>query len=517
MIGPKMMNARQLLLIATASAVTLSLVATPSYAETLQDVIAYAYETNPGLQAQRAAVRAGDESYVQARAGYGLNVTASAGETSYEIRRDGAKADAINNNIGLSAVQPLYTGGRVRARVAESEAQILAAREQLRRYEMDVMLRVVAAYVGVRRDEQLLKIAQEAAEVLQRGLNDTQAKFDVKTVTITDLAQSRARLSQAQTQLINAREQLAVSRAQFLAVVGQNPGQLEPPPVLEPLPASIDQAFDAAENNNPQLLAAQYTEQGSRARIARAKANAMPSITARVDIQRTPLEPYRPGLYDNTRSASVVLTQPLFAAGQISSGIRQATEENNRDRLSIDETRLQLVQNVTQAWERVASLRQQLETLQEEVKSNELAFLGVRAEERFALRSNIEILNAIAELNSAQQNLTRARAGEYVGRVQLLALMGTLTPQVLSVGVEPYDPGRNFRRVKNRGVTPLELPVHILDAIGSVPIGKPRPASIAQARPAGSPPQPTPAPAAPTTSVLEIIKKDPAATTLPDS
>lgn len=512
------MTAHQLFLIATASAVTLnfSLAVASSYAETLPEVLAYAYDTNPGLQAQRAAVRAGDESYVQARAGYGLNVTASAGETSYEIRREGAKADAVNNNVGLSVVQPLYTGGRVHARVAESEAQILAAREQLRRYEMDVMLRVVAAYVGVRRDEQLLTIAQEAEEILRRGLNDTQAKFDVHTVTITDLAQSRARLSQAQTQLINAREQLAVSRAQFMAVVGQNPGQLEPPPVLEQLPASIDQAFDAAENNNPHLLAARYTEQGSRARIARAKANAMPSISARLDIQRTPFQPFQPEPYDNSRSASVVLTQPLFAAGQIRSEIRQATEENNRDRLTIDETRLQLIQNVTQAWERVVSLRQQLETLQEEVKSNELAFLGVRAEERFALRSNIEILNAIAELNSAQQNITRARAAEYVSRVQLLVLMGTLTPEVLSVETQPYDPAHNFRRVKNRGLTPLELPVHILDAVGSVPIGRPRPASIAQAQPAGSPSEPPPAPATPRTSVLEIIKKDPAATTLPN-
>jgi len=240
------MNLRLMLKSSTAIAVSLCMAAFPSSAETLSEVIAYAYDNNPGLQAQRAAVRAADKSYVQARAGYGLNISAQAGETSYEIRRDGAKADAITNSMSVTAVQPLYTGGRVRARVSEAEAQILAGREQLRRYEMDVMVRVVAAYAGVRRDEQLLKIAQETVAVLQRGLSDTQAKYDVRTVTITDLAQSRARLSQARTQLFNAQEQLAATRSQFLAVVGQNPGQLEPLPPLEQLPASLDNAFDTA-------------------------------------------------------------------------------------------------------------------------------------------------------------------------------------------------------------------------------------------------------------------------------
>lgn len=506
------MNAYQLFLIATASAAALSLTASPSRAESLGDVVAYTYDTNPGLQAQRASVRALDESYVQARAGYGLSISVSAGNTAYDLHRSGRNggvANADTNNESLSIIQPLYTGGRVHARVSEAEAQILGGREQLRRYELDLLQRVVGVYVGVRRDEQLLKIAQETVAVLERELHDTKAKFDVNTVTITDLAQSRARLSQAKTQLINAQEQLAGSRAQFLAIVGQNPTELDAPPALDQLPATIDQAFDAAENNSPQLLVAQYTEQGSRARIARAKANALPNVTARYDIQRIPTQPYEQNQYDRSHVASVTVSQPIFAAGQIGSAIRQATEENNRDRLTVDDTRLQVIQNVTLAWERVVSLRQQLETLGEEVKSNELAFRGVRAEERYALRSNIEILNAEAELNAAQQNLVRARAAEYISRVQLLAQTGSLTPQLLAVGVKSYDPAANFRSVKNRGVTPLDVPVRVLDAIASPPIGKPRPASIANARPEGSPMAAAPGPEAPLTSIIETLDQNP--------
>ncbi|MDP3196641.1 MAG: TolC family outer membrane protein [Tabrizicola sp.] len=496
-------------LLAAGSVFCLGFGAPIARAETLADVVAYAYETNPGLQAQRAAVRAADENYVQARAGYGLSASVSAGERSYELDRGGNNADAVTNNVSLSITQPVYTGGRVHARVMEAEAQIRAGREQLRRFEQDLLLRVISAYVGVRRDEQLLKIAQETVAILRQELSDTQAKFDVRTVTITDLAQSRARLSQARTQLIGAQEQLAGSRAQFLGVVGQNPGQLEPPPELQQPFDTIDQAFDAAEGRNPQLLNAKYTEQSSRLRIAAAKAARRPSITARFDVQRAPFQPYQSSPYDSSRAVSVVLNQTLFAAGQIQSEIRSTTEINNRDRLNIDETRLQVIQNVTGAWERVVALRKQLETLKEEVKSNETAFLGVRAEERFALRSNIEILNAASELNISQQNLTRAYAAEYVSRGQLLAVTGTLTPQILSANINAYDPTKNFLRVKNVGATPLELPVRVLDAIGGPVTGKPRSTSIAGVELQGSPMEPEPEPEKPMTSVLEILARQP--------
>jgi S-layer protein transport system outer membrane protein len=480
------------------------LLVVPAQAETLSDVVAYAYETNPGIQAQRAALRALDEGYVQARGAYGLSVTASAGDMSYELRRAGGKADAITDNIGVSIVQPLYTGGRARGRITEAEARIQTGREQLRRAELDLLTRVVTAYMSVRRDEQLEVIAKDTVAVLEKELHDTEAKFKVHVITMTDVQQSKARLAQGRTQLVGIQEQLAGSRAQFFGVVSRNPGTLEPAPPLEKLPNTIDEAETAAEANSPLLRAAVYSEVTSRARVQQARAAGLPSISARVDIQRAPFAPYQSLPYDNSRAASVVINQPLFASGQIRSGIRQAVEENNRDLLSIDDTRLQLLQSVTVDWEHLVSLRKQLATLEEEVRTNELAFYGVRAEERLALRSNIEVLNAEAELSAAQQNLTRARAAEYVARVQLLAGIGALTPQVLAPQVTTYDSAKNFRAVKDRGSTPLDWPVRVLDGIAAPGLAPQRPASLAEAHPTGSPKEPTPPAERPITSILQI-------------
>ncbi len=65
-----------------ASAAVVALVAglgAPAWAESLQDAIALAYQTNPSLLAQRANQRALDETAVQARSGLRPTLSASAG------------------------------------------------------------------------------------------------------------------------------------------------------------------------------------------------------------------------------------------------------------------------------------------------------------------------------------------------------------------------------------------------------------------------------------------------------
>lgn len=496
-----------------AAAVAVLAAAAPARATTLGDAIAYAYETNPGLQAQRAALRALDESYVQARAGYGLQISAQAGFSNYDFNNSNPQLGSTNtqtDNQSVTLSQPIWTGGRVKQRVTQAEAQIRVGRQNLRRFELDLISRVVSAYVSVRRDEQLLRINNDTIQVLERQVSDTEAKFAVRQLTATDVAQSKARLAQSRSTLAAVQSQLAVSRAQFLAAVGQNPADLAPPPPIEDLPPTIEKAFDAAEAANPQFLAAVYTEQGSRARIAEAKAGRLPTLTARLDFQRSPFQLFRPADGVNeTRLGTLTLSQPIFTSGQITSSIRQTTEENNRDRLSIDETRLQVTQQVSAAWEQLAAARKQVSTFAEEVKADEFAFYGVRQEERFALRSTIEVLNAQLELTNAQQNLVRVRAQEYASRVQLLSATGVLDTRIFAPGAPRYDEAANLKKIRNFGATPLEAPVRILDNFLTPDVEPQRPASIAVAHPGGIALPPPPGPEAPMASILSALEKAP--------
>jgi outer membrane protein/S-layer protein transport system outer membrane protein len=466
------------LLLAVASGIA------PAAAETLADAVALAYQTNPAIQAQRAQLRALNETYVQARAGFGLQASASAnlayGEARYheggrinqEIRTDGRSS---TESLNLS--QPLFTGGRATAALQAAEADVRAGRERLRQAETDLLQRVITAYVAVRRDLQVLAVARSTVTVLQEQLQETQAKTEVRENTRTDLAQAQARLAAATAQAASAENQLSSSRAVYLNAVGQNPGDLAPEPDLPGVPATIDQAFDQAESSNPTLVAAKYAEQASRARLTLAKSQNLPSVNLRVSAGRQPSAFYSPNPYVNTVTAEATFSQPLFTSGLNSSQIRRAAELNNADRLSIDATRRNVVQGISQQWSALAAARLSLTADQANVTASETAFYGMRQEERLGLRSTIELLNAQQELTSAQLSLLRDRYNEYISRAGVLNVMGVLTVETIAPSVKAYDPVVAFDEVKNKGALPTELVVRALDGLAAPNLGPPRPAS----------------------------------------
>lgn len=486
-------------MIALALALGVSGYAGLAHAETLADAITAAYNSNPNIQAQRAAMRALDENYTQARAAYGLQASASVSEgyayargpqttTTFPSYRRTSE-EAISQSNDLSVSQALYTNGRYAARLQGVEAQIRASRENLRRIEMDLLIRVTNAYVSVRRDREVLRISQGGEAFLRKQLQDTEDKYGVRQVTLTDVQQAKARLASASTQLANAQAQLNVSVASYASLVGHLPTDLEPEPDIDGLPSSLDEAFNQAEQTNPTLNAALFTEKASRLGVAEARAQRLFSVSARADYRNAPYLPYsaKQSNRSNSLNASITLSQPLFSSGQLNSSVRQSIEENNRDKLLIDDARRNMVLSVSQYWDSLVAARQSLVSLEAEMKADTIAFYGVREEERFALRSTIEVLNAQAELQNAQIGFVRGRANEYVGRLQLLAQVGTLEVGNLAPGVQPYDPERHFKKVRYKGMLPTELVVQALDHI-AIPMesAKPKPGDTTPIRPPSS-------------------------------
>ncbi|MFD1189788.1 TolC family outer membrane protein [Phenylobacterium conjunctum] len=463
-----------------------ALVAGSASAETLADAIALAYQTNPTLQAQRATLRQLDESWVQARAGYRPTLTATAQGNYEQTRINGRTTLADTNGDGVKEVvsnaitetnsatgaltfsQPIWTGGRVGAAVSAAEADILAGRENLRRTEATVLGTVIQAYVDVRRDQEALHIRENNVAVLTRQLEESKARFDVGEITRTDVAQSEARLAAAQAQLQSSQAQLAISRAAYAAVVGQNPGDLAPEPSLASLlPNDPDAAFDLAEKNNPQIRAAEYAEQASRARLASARAERMPTVSVQAKMAWVgagdPFDTDR--MYRDVTGAAAV-TVPLFNGGLTTSRVRAAIERNNADRLSVESAKRSVLQNLTNAWSTLLSTRANISSTDVQVKAARIAAEGTRQEQQVGLRTTIDVLNAEQELRSAELSQVTARHDEYIAAANLLSQMGRLEAAYLVPNAPRYDPKANFGKLRiTWGWTPWEEPIAIVDGV----------------------------------------------------
>lgn len=453
--------------------------ATTAHAESLADAIALAYQTNPVLQAQRATQRALDENVVQAKAnGFRPNANISATVQNQEVE---GPRDTKRSQATLNLSQPLYTGGRASAALSASQADVQAGLQNVRRVEASVLTAVITAYVDVRRSLESLRISQDNVARLRRQLEESQARFDVGDVTRTDVAQAQARFAAAQSGLSSAQANLGIARANYAAVVGQSPGELEPEPSLANLlPASVDLAFTAADQNNPQIMAAEYVEQASRARVAQARAATRPTVSAGVGVGYSALEEAgigdQFGNYSRQITTTVSASVPLFTGGLTFSQIRAALERNNADRLTLENTRRTVLQTVTQAWNQLLGARASLVSNQEQVRATTLAYEGVKQEQQVGLRTTIDVLNAEQELRNAEFALVGSRRDEYVAATAVLSAMGLLEVKNLNTAVPEYDAaGRSARTGGNLlGWTPTEPVVRLIDKVGA-PFKRPAP------------------------------------------
>lgn len=430
-----------------------------AHADSLADAMAAAYQNNPTLLAQRASLRATDESLSQAVAGWRPTIQAT-GSYGYQksptffSQITGGGAGPTSQILHpkrseVSISQPIFRGFRTSNGVKQANSQIKAGRANLQSVEQQVFLQTVQAYVDVIRDLAVLELDTNNVAVLQRQLEATRDQFRVGEITRTDVAQAEARLSLAQSTRISAQASVTASRASYRAVVGDSPGSLDPVPPLPPLPENEDAALQVALDNNPTLQAAIYTEEASRHSIDVAKGALLPSITlngSRQDSRST----FQPGLTSYQESVTAQLTIPLFQGGAEYSKVRQAKEQNSQNRLQIVAARRSVTQDVSDAWNNLRSARSVIESSQEAVRANEIALDGVRQEAAVGSRTTLDVLNAEQELLDSRTTLVRAEHDEYVAAYQLLSAVGQLTAEKLALPVDYYDPEENYDNVKDK-------------------------------------------------------------------
>ena len=180
-----------------------------AFAESLEAALAYAYENNPQLNAQRALVRATDENVPQALSGYRpkVSVTGNAGiqSLSTTIKNVGStippnapatyftqSGENAPFGGGATITQTLYNGFQTANKTRQAEAQVLAARETLRVTEQTVLLNATTAYMNLLRDTAILELQHSNVKVLEDQLAQTRQRLEAGNVTATDVYQAES-------------------------------------------------------------------------------------------------------------------------------------------------------------------------------------------------------------------------------------------------------------------------------------------------------------------------------------
>jgi outer membrane protein len=433
----------------------------PKPSLTLDEALAVAYETNPELAAQQAALRATDEDVAIANGAWRPNISAG-GTYGYQqfyftpltIPGFGTISTISAHPLqgAITVTQPIFRGGRTIAEIGRAKALVREGRAQLLAAEQTVLLSAATSYMDMVRDTAILDLRQHNVDLLKKQEQATQAQFNAGSLTRTDVAQSQARLAAAQSDFIAAQSQLEISRANFMQAIGRAPETLETEPALPPaLPTDVDDSISLALKQNPALVSARENEVAADYSVDDAIGALLPtlSVQGQYGYSQGALTTPTGGVNVNgTVSHAITVTGqlniPIYQGGAEDAAVRQAKELHSQAQLNVQATDRQVRQAVAAAWAQFESTEASIASNEAAERANEIAFEGVTKEQQVGGRTILDVLNAEQELLNASVALVSAKRNAEVAAFQVLSANGALTAKNLGLKVKFYDPLEHY-------------------------------------------------------------------------
>jgi outer membrane protein len=430
-------------------------------ADTLEWALVQAYQNNPSLNAQRAALRVIDENVPQALSGYRpkLSVTALGGYNYEKEVQEFPIAGVlttthfaqafVSRSVGLTGTQTLFNGFQTANRTRQAESQVDGARETLRVTEQQVLLDAATAYMNLLRDGAILELNQSNVQVLTEQLKQTRDRFNVGEVTRTDVAQAESRLAAGRSALLGAQSNYVTSQANYRRVIGVDPGKLAPGTPIDRLsPNTLPKAIAQGQVQSPSVLAAIYGVDIAELGVKISEGALYPNLTLTVSGSYG-AQPAFETIKETQASLVGQLAIPIYQGGAEYSAIRQSKETLGQQRLNLDVNRDQARATVVQSWGQLDAAKAQVESTTAQVNAAEIALNGVREEARVGQRTTLDVLNAQQELVNARVALVTAQHDRVVASYTLLASVGALSMQRLGLDVVIYDPMVHYQQIRD--------------------------------------------------------------------
>jgi outer membrane protein len=329
---------------------------------------------------------------------------------------------------GLDIQQTLFDGGKTLAAVRSSRHLVDSSRESARDMTQQVLYEAASAYLDVLRDDEILKLEKRFLGFLLAQKAMIVELYRFGDVTATDVAQVETRLAVARARVSLAEANFQGSRARYAQVIGDEPANLEPPlPVDRIVPASLEACVTLAASQNPALLAARALATSAREQVNVSRADFLPTVrvTGSLSDRRGGVDFYS---YNRQTSASVVaqLNIPIFEGGGTVARVTETREIANRRELEADAELLRARAAVVASWHQYIAAKARQAAAEMQARAATAAFKGVREEFFIGQRTTSMVLDAVDELTNAGVALISAHRDRVLSSFAVARDIGAL-------------------------------------------------------------------------------------------
>jgi len=433
------------------------LAAPASAQESLIEIYNRALENDPAIREAEATYLSQAEVKPQARSALlpALNLNAQ----RRNIHSDSPGGSDIGGGIGvgsrtitdqnqqswsLGLTQTLFNWSNyatLRAadkRVARAETDFEAAKQSL-------MIRVSQRYFDVLAREDNLSSASAAREAVARQLEQSNRRFEVGLIAITDVQQSQAAYDDQVAAEIEAQRQLASAHEFLREIIGEVVMDLAAPsdnaPLLSPDPPNPEQWVQTALQQNLTLVSSRLASEVALEDIDVARGSRLPTLTFSAGYSNAKNDSTTE-VFDNIlgnsirpintepegRNWSLDLRFPIFTGGLNKSRVQQSVYNHRAATEALERVARQTERQTRDAYLGVISEVARVRALRQSVESNRTALRATEAGFEVGTQTTVDVLASQRALRSAESNYSQSRYDYIMNVLTLKQAAGTLSP-----------------------------------------------------------------------------------------
>jgi len=386
---------------------------------TIEEAANLAEQNAFAVRTAASQVEATRQRINQARGALGPQVNSTGVYTRYPE----AQTAQINPDSPPIVIQPIDTrqasvsfqlpidiSGNLNRNVRAAQANNRASRQTLQAQRNQARLNGRNAFIGVLRAAAAVRVQEQAVADATENLRIQTVRFNAGDIARVNVVRASAQLEQANSDLINAQNNLQTAKENFNNVLArpiETPVTLAEIPALPNVTADPQELVANAQRSRPEVLSLQETQTALANSRRALEAGQNPSLAVGINTSRN----FDPGAFGQktTTVGTVTLNVPLFDSGITRARVREARQFEEQNRILLQQTELAVSLQVRQAVTNLISARARLASAQQQVALSEENLRIARVRNQAGEGIFLEIIDAETQLTQARNQLVSAR------------------------------------------------------------------------------------------------------------
>ncbi|MEI6894141.1 MAG: TolC family outer membrane protein [Colwellia sp.] len=414
-------------------------------AQSLEQAVAYTFDTHPELRAAYTRFKVSEKQIDQAKSGYLPTVDVTAG-IGYEytdsptsrrkIVNNGEATELTRREVGLSLKQELFSGFHTVSEVERTSYTAKAEQWRLYGQAEDLALKVSNVYIDLIKSEQLIKLAEKNLAAHDEIYQQIKQRTDSGFSSSADLSQIDGRLAKAHSNLIASKNNYLDSQVIFYRVIEQRPNNLVIPyPDASLLPQSEGEGLQLTLRNHPVIKSSVNDIEAARSQYKSAKSSYYPKVSFEVNANFNDNLDGEDGLTylgtdvggkNNEVVAMLRISYNIFSGGKNDAYAKETAYKINEAKELRNSAHRQVTEGFILSWNAFEQLNLQKKYIKLHVISSKNTQKDYKEQFKVGRRSLLDLLDTENELYQARRDFLDAEFTEISAQYRILHSMGLL-------------------------------------------------------------------------------------------